>query len=282
MKLLFACTALLCFNSWVFAQERLVALGQFSNDLEEVSGINLDSQGQTLWAINDAGNRAIIYGVNPTNAQITTKLFVDNAVNIDWEAICSDTNNTLYVGDFGNNNFNRKTFTIYGISNPKSGGNHNVEATAISFSFPEEDTKKGKIKFDIEAFVFWEGQFYFFTKTKNDKFKDKTLVYCLNPNSDQQIARYFGEINLCGKERNCKITGAAVELSSGTLALISHKNLWILPSFNTNLELADATKIRYEFNKATQKEGVAFVNSNTVLISEEKTKGPNLLYRLSW
>ena len=92
-----------------------------------------------------------------------------------------------------------------------------------------------------------------------------------------QRARFCGNIPLCGKDKNCKITAASYHQESNQIALLSHKNLWIIPDFKPN-SLDSISLVRYEFDRGSQKEGVSFKNANEVFISEERNHGSQWLY----
>ncbi len=270
----------LAMQTIVLAQHKLPKLASFSSELEEISGMHLDTKQQTLWAINDAGNKNIVYGLNPETADIKWRVYFEDTPNIDWEDLAWDGKETLFIGDFGNNKFKRRFFTIYGLK-PLAGKAKSVAPTvATRVEFPDNAKKKGKIRFDVEGLIYWNGDFYLFTKTRNNKYKDCTSVYCVAAKSGVQQAKYLGDIALCDNKSDCKITGAAMHHNTGTLALISHKNLFLFKNFNAALNF-DNQQV-FKFKKDTQKEAVTFVNATTVLISEEQTKGPNYLYSFSW
>ena len=69
-----------------------------------------------LWTLNDGGNAAAIYRIDPANATILQTVNISNATNIDWEDLAAD-ENYIYVGDFGNNaNGNRTNLRILRIT----------------------------------------------------------------------------------------------------------------------------------------------------------------------
>lgn len=254
---------------------QLTIISELPQEVEESSGLAY-IQGQ-LFTHNDSGNHDILYGLDPDKGQITVKLFPKDIYNEDWEDLAISSDGTLYIADIGNNDFSRKTLKVYGLRLT----DQQVEtSTVTTIRFPEEYcSKKGKIRFDIEALVHIEGKFYLFTKTYRNKFKDYTEVFEVNAVSGQQLARYCGKIPLCGKEKNCKITGAAFEHSSGQLALLSHKNLWLIEDFDPD-RLDKISLRRYEFEDESQKEGVTFRDPNNIYISEERNKGEQRLFLL--
>ena len=270
-KLLPLVLVLLPSLSW----SQLTVVSELPREVEESSGLAF-MQGQ-LFTHNDSGNRDILYGLDPDKGQLTIKLFPEDVYNEDWEDLAIGSDGTLYIADIGNNDFSRKTLKVYGL---KLTDQQVQTSTVTTIRFPEEYcSKKGKIRFDIEALVHIEGKFYLFTKTYRNKFKDYTEVFEVNAVSGQQLARYCGKIPLCGKEKNCKITGAAFEHSSGQLALLSHKNLWLIEDFDPD-RLDKISLRRYEFDDESQKEGVTFRDQNNLSISDERNKGEQRLFLL--
>ena len=48
-----------------------------------------------------------------------------NALNIDWEDLTSDSIGNIYIGDFGDNKKERKTYVIYKVNKPNK-KTHNI------------------------------------------------------------------------------------------------------------------------------------------------------------
>ena len=66
-----------------------------------------------IWTLEDSGNANEIYGLNFENGAIEKTLTIENTENIDWEDITKDKEGNLYIGDFGNNDNERKDLCIY-------------------------------------------------------------------------------------------------------------------------------------------------------------------------
>lgn len=66
---------------------------------------------KTIWAIEDQGNKNVIYGLDRQGKQVADVL-VENAENHDWEDITTDAQGNIYIGDFGNNNNDRRNLSI--------------------------------------------------------------------------------------------------------------------------------------------------------------------------
>jgi len=269
--------------SAVFAQNQLQAVCELPNLLEEISGMAFDHERNLIWAVNDAGNDAVIYGFDPQKCSVKTTIYVNSAYNKDWESLTIGSNGSLFVGDIGNNNYNRKTLKIYWIDLSQAIDNPNAKVLTTTIKIPKESSKKGNIRFDIEAMVHIDGYFYLFSKTKNKgNFSGTAEVFKAAAVPGAVHATKVGKIKICNSSHNCKITDAAFNDNTKTLVLLSHKNIWLIKDFITQLDSKEVHSTRFKLDKSTQKEAITFMSNHKVFISEEKTKGPNLLYTFSW
>ncbi len=86
----------------------------FPKNLKEVSGIYYSNNSQSIWAIEDSGNENEIYALDSTGNILKT-IQITDIENIDWEDITQDKTGNIYIGDFGNNDNDRKNLAIYQI-----------------------------------------------------------------------------------------------------------------------------------------------------------------------
>ena len=82
--------------------------------LDEVSGIETINGSDLVWALEDSGNKNEIYGIDK-EGKIVETVTLEGVKNTDWEDITADNEGNLYVGDFGNNDNERKNLAIYKI-----------------------------------------------------------------------------------------------------------------------------------------------------------------------
>ena len=115
---------------------KLDALADLPGILQETSAIEVVKDKKIVWIIEDAGNKNHLYGLNP-KIKMIKDIEIENAENIDWEDLTSDTLGNIYIGDFGNNSEDRKDFIIYKISNPEKAGKKTT-AEVINFTLPEQ------------------------------------------------------------------------------------------------------------------------------------------------
>jgi len=153
-----------------------------SDTLEETSGLVVVNG--KLLSMNDSGNSAEIFEFSPDNGNIT-KTYSTNAVNIDWEAITLDSNNNIYVGDFGNNHGNRKDLSIYKF--PFTPDVDSLKySSKINFFYPQQkDFSKKNVNHDLdcEAMIFLNDKIHIFSKS----WKTSSVVhYTIDPDIEEK------------------------------------------------------------------------------------------------
>ncbi|WP_312088757.1 hypothetical protein [Chryseobacterium sp.] len=240
--------------------------------LKEVSGIALSPDKKIIWAIEDAGNKNMVYGLDRGGMQVADVL-VENTENNDWEDITSDKNGNLYIGDFGNNDNDRQNLSIIKIDlkseNQKS--TKVIQKTTFHYEgqtdFPP---KKSNWLYDCEAFIEKDGYFYLFTKNRSKGFDGTFLVFKIPNQSGDFEAKLIGTLKLEGTYDDAAITSAAIN-SKNQIVLLTHKNIHILSGFgNDNFNSAKILKISLNHN--SQKEAVVFLDDKTLLIADERNK----------
>src|SRR5690606_35438562 len=185
------------------AQEKnsFVSEKQLPKELSECSGITYDSRTQLFWAINDSGNENEIFGID-SDAVLKKSFSVGGATNVDWEDITSDKEGNLYIGDFGNNDNDRKDLTIYKLS----ASDFSKATEKITFHYPEQTAfppAKKQLLYDCEAFLIYRGSFYLFTKNRSKDFDGTSLIYKVPMSPGHHAAELIGKFKTCDKSRPC-------------------------------------------------------------------------------
>ena len=221
--------------------------------------------------------------VLPQKEKRKTEIEIEGVENVDWEDLTSDKEGNLYIGDFGNNDNDRKDLTIYKIDKKLLAGKKASHNTKISFYYPEQKEfppKKSERYFDAEAFVEQNGSFYLFTKNRSAKFDGSFYVYKIPNTEGVHAAQFIAKLKSCDVYNKCAIAGAAKSPDGKTIALIAADKLWLLTDFE-NDNFPRLNMQMYPLNHFSQKEGISFKDDNTLLIADEKNnKTGGYLYEL--
>ena len=245
-----------------------------SRDLAEVSGIAVYKGSPTLYVITDHANPNIIYGLD-TDGNIVQQILVANASNEDWEDLTTDGKNRLFIGDFGNNDNKRRDQTIYTIKNIENYKHKKDTAYATKTTFTLADQRNYPAKldnrnFDIEAFIYREGYFYFFTHNRERKNFDGMLkVYKIPAKEGNFKASPIASYTLCDDDINCAVTSAVLSEDGKTLLLLTYNTIYKLTRF-TDDDFFGGTMKRFSLGHSSKKEAIAFKDSTTVFIADER------------
>ncbi len=243
------------------------------HELDECSGMILFNNA-TYAAINDGGNKPILYVFNLKNSSATKKILISNVANNDWEEVKSD-DQYIYIGDTGNNGGTRQNLAIYKAKIDDVLGAGTVNAEKINFRY-EGQTKfndSNRHNFDCEAFVVVGDSIYLFSKNRGDLGTD---VYVLPNSPGSYAARKLDSFNAKGL-----ITGADYRINHGKpeLALIgysisNHVYSPFLIHFTNfrGTQFFKGTSHRITINRKLQAESVLFHDDQTVYISNEESK----------
>lgn len=241
--------------------------------VREVSGTEIAKDSDLLWMVNDAGNASKLYGINQ-KGKILKELNVD-AKNRDWEELTSDDKGNLYIGDFGNNENDRKNLAILKIKKEDLNSDKTVKVEKIKFHYPDQKKfppKKSKHYFDCEALFFLNDSLYFFTKSRVDDNHGKTTLYKVPAKKGNYEAIKIGSYNTSCNSITCWITSADISPDKTKVALLTPNSILIFTDFKSdNFFSGKVTEIEFEF--ITQKESICFKDNNTIFLTDEYTFG---------
>ncbi|UOQ99594.1 T9SS type A sorting domain-containing protein [Hymenobacter sp. 5317J-9] len=244
---------------------------------------------RNLWTHNDSNNTPSFYKIDSTSGAIVQQVVITNVINVDWEDIAADAQN-LYIGDFGNNNGDRRDLRVLRV--PKAdigtGANVSVTAQAINFSYPDQTTfspATNNHNFDCEAFFYSNDSLHLFTKNWADL---RTKYYTIPAQPGTYVAHFKGSFNVNGlitaADLNPAGTGAAL---LGYNASTGATFMWLLSDFRGGQYLK-GNKRRIELPNALligQAEGLTFVDQYRVFLSNEQINSivnvPARLYALN-
>ena len=233
---------------------------------------------------NDSGGANSLYQLDTLNGSISKTTTIKNSTNKDWEDIAVDSQ-YIYIGDFGNNNGNRKDLLIYKIkiSDYLNSGNSSINNEEIKFSYSDQtifNASPYNTNFDAEAIISLGNNLYIFTKNWVNKW---TNIYSLEKNAGTYIASKIDSINVKGF-----ITAADYDQSTNTISLLGYENnsnfLIELSEFK-NSNFSAGTIKRYNLkvpqNSSVQTEGLSYLLNNYYISAEKNSGNSQILYKIS-
>ncbi|MET3029366.1 SdiA-regulated domain-containing protein [Flavobacterium sp. UW10123] len=240
--------------------------------LKEVSGITYFPETKTLYTLEDSGNKNAIYAID-SSGKLTKTITISNATNVDWEDITKDKSGNIYIGDFGNNDNERRDLCIYKVAKNQLNNEVAKAEYKISFSYPEQKEfppKKKEMFYDVEGFFEQGGYFYLFTKNRSKGFDGTAFIYKIKNAAGTQKAVRIGEFKTCSNYNHCVLTSATISPDGKKVALLSHDKVLLFKNFKGDL-YHKGTQTQIELNHFSQKEAIVFKDNNTLLIADEKT-----------
>ena len=241
--------------------------------LKEVSGMTYVYNNQSIWCVEDSGNKNELYQIDSTGVLKKT-ITVDRTENIDWEDITQDSQGNLYIGDFGNNDNDRKNLCIYKINVADLNEVSANPAYKITFHYPEHTDfppKKKNLVFDVEGFFEHYNNFYLITKNRSKNFDGSAMVYKIPNSAGNHQATLVARINTGTNFNNSAITSASISPNQKKVVLLTHSKLILFADFDTDA-FWNGTKTEIDLQHYSQKEAICFKNDRVVYISDEKNK----------
>jgi len=237
--------------------QNLRNISTFPNYLNENSGIITRGK-NAAWIHNDSGDGPIIYKID-SNGILQDSIYLNGVTAVDFEDITQDVLGNVYIGDIGNNNHNRTNLVVYKIPNPDSVIGNNVTAEIISYSYSDQtqfpDPNQNS---DCEALFHHDN--HLFVISKNWGSSGFSKLYQLVDTAGNHIAQ------LVDSFVSPMVTAADFH-PSGKLAVLSMDRVTIFDQFTGN-RFFDGRASTFYFS-LTQKEGVSFVNPNSLYITQE-------------
>jgi len=275
----FISISILCFLLSCTTTSQEIASLKTKIKLKEASAIEVTKNSDLAWVIQDSGNKNVVYGLN-SKGEIAHEILVENAKNIDWEDLTSDDSGNLYIGDFGNNDNERRDLCIYKIDASSLQKNTANATSKISFYYPNQKEfppKKSELIYDSESFFEYQGNFYIFSKNRSKGFDGTVMVYKVPNKAGNHEAQFLGQFISCDSYQKCAITSADINPDGKKIVLLSSNKVWVLSDYQGDDFLKGKMEM-FELNDVTQKEGICFKDDKTLLIVDEKDKktGGNL------
>lgn len=270
-KLIVYCFSLLLFSCTNYGQLKLLA--DLPNSLKENSGL-VTFGDSTVWTVEDSGNKDEIYHLN-FKGEILKTLKVVNGDNDDWEDLAKDKKGNVYIGDFGNNGNYRKNLVIYKIPNPSREQGDKIEAEQIKFSYPDQKEfppKKDALFFDAESLFHHDGKLFIVTKNRSKSFNGEARIYSVPDVKGNYRATLIGTFIPCTEWKLCQITSIDISPKGDKIVALSYGKLFIFTDFTWD-DFSKGKLTEIDLGARTQLESVTFMDENTLLISDERSKG---------
>lgn len=103
----------------------------------ESSGLALSVKHPGLaYTVNDSDNAPIVYAVSVSSGKVVGATTVTGGAVRDSEALAIDARGTLWIGDTGDNRFDRRDIALYSLPEPGP-GIHTVKATRHPLHLPD-------------------------------------------------------------------------------------------------------------------------------------------------
>lgn len=160
--------------------------------INETSGLYFD--GESIWTINDGDNPSQIFEIKELSSPVNKINAITLPIkNNDWEAITGD-KEYFYIGDFGNNQGNRKNLCIYKINKDSIKNNNRIHVDTIQFNYPEQTNFESRFfhNFDCESMILYGDSIYIFTKNWQNRHSE---IYVLANKKGHQQAKLIGSFN---------------------------------------------------------------------------------------
>lgn len=258
----------------VHSQKELAALPE---SLAESSALILI--GDFFYTLNDSGNEPKIYLINK-DGEIEHTCHIENAENLDWEAIAYDGRH-LYIGDIGNNGNDRRNLKVYVVNKDSVTMNPSAPARKVEFEYEGQDIfppSKEQRYFDAEAMVWRNDSLFILTKNRTSPFDGISKVYHVPiVYSEKVTAEYLYDLKLNPTNwMEESITDA--HLCGEDLFVLTYAKIYWFQWKGSSFQVEEI----YDFDSYTQKEGLTLDKKFFYLTDENESiiSGGNKLYKM--
>jgi hypothetical protein len=270
--------------------------------LDEMSGIiKSRTYNDVYWVHNDSGDEPRLFAIHADGTVVMPPwlnrwdyvgepqegkdefpgLKIDLASNIDWEDIAID-GDVIYIADCGNNGNARRDLGVYVLIEPNPEGTSQTRVLKwLPVAYPDQDAYPGAVwHFDCEAVFVFGHKLYFLTKHRAgqiDIVETGTKLYRLDTNKTDEVnvlTKVDERADLGGW-----VTAADMSPDGKALAVLCHypvQSVWLFDTPAEGDRFLSSTARRLVFTRGQQCEGICFVDSETLLMTNEQRE----LFRL--
>ncbi|WP_309397773.1 hypothetical protein [Cerasicoccus maritimus] len=248
----------------------LEAIGELPDEIDESSGLARGTAPGVFWTLNDSGDRARIFAIDAygkvVGAAGEAGIKIEGARNQDWEDLASDFRGNLIIPDLGNNNNRRRNLTIYQVPEPDY-----ATATTASVSaawqvhYPEQYEFPPVLNnYDCEALFVAKGKIYLVMKHRADR---EAALYRLDSESETES----NAMTLVGKAHMREMVTAAASWNDGEqIAVLTYTGIWLFTPPDGDADRMFTGEVRWLPIRAGQCEAIAFLDAETLLITNEQ------------
>lgn len=236
--------------------------------LKEASGLTQSGRVPgRFWSLNDSGHSAVLFAMD-AEGHPEAAVRIRGAENQDWEAVESDPQGGLWIGDFGNNLNRRKDLRIYRVEEPGEEIPAELPVTrTLHFRYPDqEDFPPEIMNFDCEALFFRDGKLYLLTKHRSDR---DTKLYRIEDLETEEIqtATLLGQYAWIGQ-----VTDASLTPDGEKLAVLTYSGIWIFnrPADSDDFLRGEGMAWKFPNWSLKQVEGISWLDAQTLLICNEQ------------
>lgn len=251
---------------------KLRPLALLPKQIREASGLEL-TRGKYLWTHNDDGVPAL-YCLDTLGKLVKTLHL--NHPNGGWEDLTQDNKGNLYIGAFGNNENDKRSLKIYKIPDPDAIHVPVYDAAAITYRYGDQHAyppPPSQRNFDMDAMMAKGDSLFLFTKNRTSPFTGYTKIYHLPQQPGQYTILPVDSIYLGnGPMMDHWVTSAALSPDEKTVALLSHRCIWLITNFNGN-KLSSGKIYRVNLNHFSHKAGLCFASNHKIYIVDELELG---------
>jgi len=243
--------------------------GSLPKKLKEISGwVFVDDS--TLIAHNDSGNDPILFVLN-TDGTIRHEALLEGTENVDFEDIASDGKGNIYLGDFGNNDNDRKDLAIWKIKTADILKKETVTGKAIHFSYADQKEfppASDQLYYDCEAMAWYKDSLYLFTKCRANPFDGKCMIYGLPTTPGTYKAKRKTYLRT-GKRGWLKDSVTAADIRKGELYLQTYTKMLI---YTLGEDRKGTFKTQISMLPLSQKEALAVHKNGKIYVTDERQK----------
>ncbi|MBT4033449.1 MAG: hypothetical protein HOB84_01510 [Candidatus Marinimicrobia bacterium] len=263
-------------------------------DIDEQSAIiKSQTYDNVYWLCNDSGDKPFVFPVTEQGKMIVPDFMkkryigdkiddypgikIKNASLIDWEAM-SVLNDTLVIGDVGNNGNTRRDMGVYIIPEPNPRATYETRPL-LWLPVRYEDQSKypaDEWEFDCESMFTFKGKIYFLTKHRADRHIRKPAPGTKLYRMDTRFTNKVNVLKLVNRKDDLGgwVTDASMAQDESAMVLIAQNPLvtiiWYFPKPKRGDDFLAQTPRSYSLRKADQAEGVCFKDPQTIIVTNEQ------------